>query len=66
MIYAGVKGYLDKLEVSKIGQFEQGLLAYMRGEGKAILESIRSEKKITDETEAGLKAAIETYLKNFA
>jgi len=66
VIYAGVKGYLDKLEVSKIGQFEQGLLAYMRGEGKAILESIRSEKKITDETEASLKAAIETYLKNFA
>jgi F-type H+/Na+-transporting ATPase subunit alpha len=66
VIYAGVKGYLDKLPVSDVGKFERGLLAHMRNDGKAILESIRTEKKLSDETEAELKKALDGYAKTFA
>ena len=66
VIFAGVKGYLDKLEVSQVGAFEQGLLTSLRGEHSALLDQIRSEEKLTDETEGKLKDAIEAFSKGFA
>ena len=65
-IYAGVNGYLDPLPVAAVRPFEEGLLRLMRESHKDILESIRSEKQITDETGAKLKAAVDTYSKAFA
>ena len=66
VIYAGVNGYLDKIAVNQVGKFEQGLLGYMRSEGKAILEAIREDKAISDGTREKLKAAVEAFAKNFA
>ncbi len=66
VIYAGGKGYLDKLPVNRVGAFEQGLLTHMRGEGKAILDTIRTEQKLSDETEKNLRAAIDAFAKSFS
>ncbi|OCW59043.1 F0F1 ATP synthase subunit alpha [Hoeflea olei] len=66
VIFAGVNGYLDKLPVGDVGRFEQGLLAYMRSEGKDVLETIRKEKALSDDTRSNLKAAIDAYAKTFA
>jgi len=66
VIYAGVKGYLDKLAVNQVGKFEQGLLAHMRSEGKDVLEAIRTEQKLSDEIEEKLKAQLDAYAKTFA
>jgi len=66
VIFAGVNGYLDKIAVREVGKFEQGLLAYMRSEGKEVLETIRKEKAISDDTKSKLKSAIDTYAKTFA
>jgi len=66
VIFAGVNGYLDKVAVSDVGKFEQGLLSYLRSEGKVILDAIRSEKQLSDDTRAKLKAALDSYAKSFA
>jgi F-type H+/Na+-transporting ATPase subunit alpha len=66
VIYAGVNGYLDKVDVNKVGKFEQGLLAHMRSEGKVILATIRDEKQLSDATKDALKSAVEAFAKNFA
>ena len=66
VIFAGVNGYLDKIAVNKVGAFEQGLLSYMRSEGKDILEAIRKEKAISDDVKGKLKSAIDTFAKSFA
>ncbi|WP_394691566.1 F0F1 ATP synthase subunit alpha [Hoeflea sp.] len=66
VIFAGVNGYLDSIAVRDVGKFEQGLLAYMRSEGKGVLETIRKDKAISDDTKSELKAAIDTYAKTFA
>ena len=66
VIFAGVKGYLDGIQVSDIGRFEAGLLDALRGSGADILASIRAEQKITDDTEAKLHDAIGSYAKSFA
>ena len=65
VIFAGVNGYLDKLPVAQVGKFEQGLLAYLRSEGKAILDAIRTDKSISDDTKGKLKAAIDAFAKSF-
>jgi F-type H+-transporting ATPase subunit alpha len=66
VIFAGVNGYLDKLAVNQVGRFEQGLLAHMRSEGKDVLDTIRKDKQLSDETRANLKAQIDAFAKNFA
>jgi F-type H+-transporting ATPase subunit alpha len=66
VIFAGVNGYLDKLTVQQVGKFEQGLLAHMRSAGKSILDTIRQEKQISDDTRAKLKAEIDGFAKTFA
>jgi F-type H+-transporting ATPase subunit alpha len=66
VIFAGVNGYLDKLPVSEVGKFEHGLLSYLRSEGKAVLDTIRTEKAISDDTKAKLKGAIDSFAKSFA
>jgi F-type H+/Na+-transporting ATPase subunit alpha len=66
VIYAGVNGYLDKVDVAKVGKFEQGLLAHMRSEGKAVLATIRDERQLSDATKDALKAAVDAFAKTFA
>ena len=65
VLFAGVNGYLDKIAITDIGRFETGLIDTLRGSGKAILDSIRSEMKISDDTETKLKDAVETFAKSF-
>ncbi|MEP2947669.1 MAG: F0F1 ATP synthase subunit alpha [Lentilitoribacter sp.] len=66
VIFAGVNGYLDNIEVSQVGAFEQGLLSHMRGEGKDILAAIADKKAVTDEIKEKLVAAIDSFAKTFA
>ena len=66
VIFAGVNGYLDKLPVNQVGRFEQGLLSHMRSEGKAVLDTIRSEKQLSDDTRAKLRAQVDAFAKTFA
>jgi F-type H+-transporting ATPase subunit alpha len=66
VIFAGVNGYLDKLSVSDVGKFEQGLLAHMRSAGKDVLGAIRKEKALSDDLRGKLKAEIDAFAKTFA
>jgi len=66
VIYAGVNGYLDGVEVSDVGAYEEGLLRLLRDNNADILETIRVEKQLSDETTDKLKEAVENYTKSFA
>ena len=66
VIYAGVNGYLDPIPVGDVGRFEEELLRHFRDEQKDILETIRSEKALSDDTSAKLKEAVDAFAKNFA
>jgi len=65
-IYAGTRGYLDKLAVNQIGRFEQQLLQTLRASHKEILDGIRKEKALTPDLESKLKAVLESVIKSFA
>jgi F-type H+-transporting ATPase subunit alpha len=66
VIFAGVNGYLDKLPVSAVGEFEEGLLLYLRGEHKALLEEIWDKKELSDELRNKLKSAVDSFAKTFS
>ena len=66
VLFAGVNGYLDKIALTDIGRFESGLLDALRGSGKEMLDNIRAENKISDDTESKLKEAVEIFTKSFA
>jgi F-type H+/Na+-transporting ATPase subunit alpha len=67
VIYAGVKGHLDDLPVSKVRAFEDTLLADLRGVHKTdVLDVIRKEEKLSDSVEAKLKDIIATVKKRVA
>ena len=66
VIYAGVNGYLDQLEVSQVSAFEQGLLEKVHGSHSEILDAVRSEKQLSDTTEAALKKVVDEYSASFA
>ncbi len=65
-IYAGVNGYLDKLAVTQVKPFEDGLLRFVRDKHADVLEAIRAEKAISDKMMPKLKAAVDAFAKSFA
>jgi F-type H+-transporting ATPase subunit alpha len=65
-IFAGVKGYLDKVATNDVNRFEARFLDEIRAKGADILAAIRTEKAISKETEEKLKAFLEGFTKVFA
>ncbi len=65
VIFAGVRGYLDGIEVKQIGDFEQKLLSEIRGKGADLLETIRTEKALSGETEEKLKSFMDSFSKTY-
>lgn len=65
VIYTGVRGYLDKLDPSKIGQFEKEFLQHIKTSHKDLLSTIATEGKISDETDAKLKKLVTDFMASF-
>ena len=62
VIYAGTKGYLDKVDVSKIAEFEEGLLKEV---DSSILDAIRTEGTISDALDKKIAAFFDDYTARF-
>jgi F-type H+-transporting ATPase subunit alpha len=58
ILYAGWKGYLDTVPVENVLKFEDNLYTSL-DEEKTILESIRAESQLTEDTEKKLIKVIE-------
>ncbi len=65
-LFAGTRGYLDKIKVSDVGRFEKQLLAEVKGKQGEILEAVRASKQIDKGTEEKLVAFLDDFAKNFA
>ena len=64
-IYAGTHGYLDGIEVESVLKFREDLLRYMDSAHPEIGKRIVAEKALSDEIEADLKAALDTFVETF-
>ena len=65
-IFAGVRGYLDGIEVDDVGRFEEALLGEVRGKHSDLLASIRDEKALSEQSEAQLAGILDGLAKTFA
>jgi F-type H+-transporting ATPase subunit alpha len=66
VIFAGTQGFLDPIPVNRVGAFEEGLLRSLRADHQGLLDTIRTQKELKDDTRAALKAAVEAFAKTFA
>jgi len=66
IIYAVTKGYLNTIPVDQIPEFEKRLEEHMDNSHPQVLEAIRTSGKLESDTEAGLKAALDELLLQFA
>ncbi len=65
LLYAGVNGYMDEIEVNQISEFEDQLMETIKKDYTNILDNIRSSNTLSDESEDLLKKALDSFLDNF-
>jgi len=62
VLYAGVRGFLDKMQTSEIGKFERLFMEHIKTKHSHILETIKTEKALSDKTNAELKQILEEFI----
>ena len=63
-LYAVENGYVDDVELEKIGDFEESLLAFMNSEQKDLISEINNKGEFSDGIQAALKSSLEEFKKN--
>ena len=64
-IFAGVRGFLDSIDLFRISEFEQRALQDLRANHEELLKDIAEQRVISDETEAKLTAFYQDFVKRF-
>ena len=65
-IYSGVRGFLDKIETSKISDFQIKFLEGLRSEHGAIFDEINTTGNFSDESDQKIEAYLEKFTANFS
>jgi F-type H+/Na+-transporting ATPase subunit alpha len=65
VIYAGTKGYVDKVPVEEVSRYEQELRSFLKGEHPKALELIREKKTLDKDVEEALKKALDAFAQVF-
>jgi F-type H+-transporting ATPase subunit alpha len=66
VLYAGTRGYLDKIAVNQVLNFQNELLTRLRGETGGILERVRTSKALPADLEDELKVVLDSVAATFA
>ena len=64
-IYAGVRGYLDKVAVNDVVRFETEVLNEMRSSHADLLDAIANEKELSKENDEKLKSILDNIVEKF-
>jgi F-type H+/Na+-transporting ATPase subunit alpha len=65
-IFAGVRGYLDRIDVGRVGPFEAQFVSELKVKDPGILEAIRTQLEIKPDTEKKLIAFLDNFAKSFS
>ncbi|MDD2671586.1 MAG: F0F1 ATP synthase subunit alpha, partial [Syntrophales bacterium] len=60
-LFSGVRGFLDKLEISKIREYEKQLLDFVKGKYPEIITEIDDKKIISPELEKKMKDVLTEF-----
>src|SRR5262249_41172572 len=64
-IYAGTRGHLDTVPVEDVRRFEAELLDYLRHHDEGVLAELRDQRKLTEDVEQRVIAAINKFKEGF-
>ncbi len=64
-LWAATKGFLDDVAIENVKKFEQGLLSFIENTKGGLLEKIRERKKLDEEIENELRAAVTEFKDRF-
>jgi F-type H+-transporting ATPase subunit alpha len=62
ILYAGVRGFLDKVQTSEIGKFEKLFLEHLKSKHSHIIDTIKVEKQLNDKINAELRQILEEFI----
>jgi F-type H+-transporting ATPase subunit alpha len=65
VIWAGTNGYLDKVPVARVREWEEGFSRYLRADGKALLGEIEKKKALDDDLLKQLERAAKAFNRQF-
>ena len=65
-IYAGVNGYLDSLDITQVGNFENEALTEIKSKHADLLETINKEKELSDDSASKLKTFFDNFIEKFS
>jgi len=65
-IFAGTRGYLDKVEIANITRFESQMLGEIKAKAPKILQAIREKRELSADTDKELSAFLDNFAKSFA
>ncbi|MEQ1930028.1 MAG: F0F1 ATP synthase subunit alpha [Parvularculaceae bacterium] len=66
VIFAGVRGYLDKMAKARVQDFEKEFLRHLHADHGALLKTIREEKALSDASEKTLVGILDVFARKFA
>jgi F-type H+-transporting ATPase subunit alpha len=66
IIFAGANGYLDKVPAKSVTKFEAELYPFIEAKYPQVFESIRTNKKIDDDTDELLRKVLEEFTTVFS
>jgi F-type H+/Na+-transporting ATPase subunit alpha len=65
-IFAGVRGYLDKFDIGRVGAFEASFITELKSRDPSIMQAIRNDGELKPDTEKKLTAFLDDFAKSFA
>ncbi len=65
-IFAGTRGYTDRVDVRDITRFEHLMLTDLRAKHPELLAAIRNQREVSEATEKGLTSFLDEFARNFA
>ncbi len=66
IIFAGTSGFADEIEITRMQEWEAGLLRYMNASHPDVMKSLATGDKISDELIAKMKTDIEAFNSTWA
>ena len=66
VIYAGTRGYLDRIPTASVGQFEKEFLSRLHSAHQDLLDAIRTTKTLSSDLEDKLKSVLADFTSTFA
>merc|ERR1712115_521655 len=66
VIYCGVRGFLDKVDPSKITAFEAAFIEHVKGSHQGLLDQIRKDGTLSADSDAKLNEIVKAFIASWA